>query len=440
MKTVLIFAHECAPYHRPQSTIGAQRPAQFARHLPAFGWRAIVICCAQGQRESLDRKDLARVRYATQEALAQAEADTSFIIPTPSLIHDGWLDRAWRATLPARAPRRAPLRKLLTAVKFATGDWSQSWQPCAQTAADVVAEQVKIDVCLAEHSPDASFFLARWFKKKYGVPWLADLRDPVLRPFQGATRRVYARVARHLVAGAAGTIAVTPVWAEMDAQLFGKPSRCISNGYDPTEYAPSAPRRHERLIIGFAGNIRETFDIFMDGLKLAAERLPPAERRALCFRYWGIAHEKVAQKAAQAGLSDLCEIQPHGPRETVLHALNETDLLLLLTLPRSSQRDPYLAQGLYPGKVFEYFGVQRPILCVPDDGGLLDDLLRRSRTGVAAGTPRAVADYLLETLRHWQKGGTIPYQPDAVVLQSYTRQHLTEQLAQALTSASNLRN
>ena len=43
LKTVLLFAHECAPYHHAERTIGAQRPAQFAEHLPEFGWRAIDV-------------------------------------------------------------------------------------------------------------------------------------------------------------------------------------------------------------------------------------------------------------------------------------------------------------------------------------------------------------------------------------------------------------
>ena len=37
-RCVLVFAHECAPYNRAESMIGAQRPAQFAKYLPEFGW------------------------------------------------------------------------------------------------------------------------------------------------------------------------------------------------------------------------------------------------------------------------------------------------------------------------------------------------------------------------------------------------------------------
>lgn len=433
MKTVLIFAHECVPHHRPQSTIGAQRPAQFAHHLTAFGWRAIVICCAADARETLQLKDLPHIKAQVRTLLQHAAPDAPLIIPTPSLVSDGGLDRVWRATLPARGAGRAPLRRVLTAAKFLTGDWSQSWQPCARVAAEAVWEQVRPDVCLAEHGPDASLFLARWLKRRYGVPWLADFRDPVLRPFHGLARRTYAKVAHHLMAEAWGSIAVTPVWAESDAALFGKPTRCIPNGYEPTEYAvPDPQQRNEFFTWAFAGNIRDSFSIFVEGLRLAQTQLNAEERRVWRFRYWGVAYEKVTAQMTATGLRDNCEIHGHGPRPAVLHALGKADILLLVTLPLTTQSDPLLAQGLYPGKVFECFGVGRPIVCVPSDGGLLDDLLRRSQAGVAFAEPAALASYFVTALRAWRQGVAPAYQPDAAFIAQFTRRNLTQKLAAVL--------
>jgi glycosyltransferase involved in cell wall biosynthesis len=431
-KNLLIFAHECAPYNRPQSTIGAQRPAQFAKHLPHYGWRAIVLCCDHKRRETLARREAAQVQAETRELLRQSDAAQSLIIPTPSLRHDGPLDCAWRI-----CQNLKPLRKALTLAKFRRGDWSQSWQPCARAAAEAVAREVKIDACLGEHGPDAGIFLARWFHAKHGAPWLADVRDPFLRPFRGLARRVYGRVARELVKTAAGTIAVTPVWAELDEKLLGKRVWCIPNGYDPEEFPPPQKKtRGERFVIAFAGNIRETFDIFIQGLWLLKSQLKRQEFEAVRFRYWGAAHEKVAKLAKEAGVSEVVETRPHTPRETVLQQLAQADLLLLLTLPEDTKQDKYLAQGLYPGKLFEYWGARRPILCVPSDEGLLHDLLQQSLTGVAFSRAHEIAFYLSEALHEWRAGHVLSHQPDEEVLESFTRRHLAGQLAAALDEIS----
>ena len=134
-RTVLIFAYECAPYNKPESTIGAQRPAQFAKYLPEFGWRAIVICCDARKR---DRGWLPNER---EEIAAAVDEDTceSRVVATPSLPHDGVLDRAWRATRSSVLPGAVIARKALTFARFFSGDYSRSWQPCARDAARLIA-------------------------------------------------------------------------------------------------------------------------------------------------------------------------------------------------------------------------------------------------------------------------------------------------------------
>jgi hypothetical protein len=100
------------------------------------------------------------------------------------------------------------------------------------------------------------------------------------------------------------------------------------------------------------------------------------------------------------------------------------DLLLLLSVRTA---DPFYVKGFYPAKVFEYFGARRPILCVPGDRGLLDELLGETRTGVVCETAKAVADYLCRAARE-----RVPYEPDAGVVERYTRRNLSGQLARVL--------
>src|SRR5687768_237629 len=106
-KTVLIFAHECAPYHRLQSTVGAQRPAQFAKYLPAAGWRAIVLCCDATRRGDATAADSSALSKSIAEQIRNADPRESMVIATPSLPFDGMLDRSWRHFLPRNGDRSA---------------------------------------------------------------------------------------------------------------------------------------------------------------------------------------------------------------------------------------------------------------------------------------------------------------------------------------------
>ena len=107
--------------------------------------------------------------------------------------------------------------------------------------------------------------------------------------------------------------------------------------------------------------------------------------------------------------------------------------LLLITTP--FPRDvvhPFYAKGMYPGKVFEYFGARRPILCVPGDDGILDDLIRTTRTGVSCETPEGVAIFLADAFAQWQKRGRVDYEPDERAVAEYSRAVQSGRMAELL--------
>ncbi len=441
MKTVLIFAHECAPYHRPQTMVGAQRPAQFAKYLGEFGWRAVVLCADNARRGQTDHPQaLSDARADVQHALDKAAPDAPVIIPTPALAYDGWADRAWRATFKEGSPQPHKLtvtaRKALTAAKIRSGDWSQPWQPCARAAAEVITQNIKIDAVVGEHSPDAGLFLAHWFHARYGTPWLADFRDPMPQGFQGAARRWYTAQGRKLTSTAAGTINVTPYWAELDKEMFGRPAWCLPNGFDPSEFPATTdtmPRTPYCEII-YAGNIipSQRLAVFLEGLQQARLASGTDLGNKLRFVYRGGAHRQVAQEAEQAGVADLTDSAPPIPRLESLARLQQAQTLLLLSIAHPEQEDVYFRRGYYPAKTFEYFGAQRPILCVPGDGGLLDELLHTTRAGEICRTAAQVAAYLTDAVRAWDANNPAGYQPDTVAIAGYTRRNLTGQLAALL--------
>lgn len=440
-RTVLVFAHECAPYHRPSSTAGAQRPAQFAKHLPASGWRAIVLCCDFTRREQGTPEDFERLPATVAAQLRAAGSDRSVVIAIPSWPCDGLLDRWWRTLVPKNGHDtlwRRTLRKPLTAAKFLSGDYSQPWQPFARRAAEAVSAAVKVDACIGEHGPDAGLFLARWFSKRFDVPWIADFRDPILRPFHGLARAIYEPRARRLLATASAIVEVTPAWAVLAAREFGRPSYAIPNGFDPDDFergtVKGSPENgpNQRLVIGYSGHIHpvERLQIFFAGLALLRERAPATYKDVL-FRYRGSSTELVRRLAADSGVSDVVHLAPHIERSAALRELSRSDLLLLLSVAEP-QSDRYLRPGLYPAKAFEYFGVRRPILCVPGDGGLLDELIQTTGTGAICRTPEEIATHLVAAWGDWQAGRPLLYAPNDAAVTTYTRGAGARRLAEVL--------
>lgn len=443
LRTVLIFAHECAPYHAPSSTIGAQRVAQFAKHLPSFGWRAIVVCCdARRRGAGFTNEDATRI----EQLVRDASPSKSLIVPTPSLAWDGLLDRWWRASMrgSSRAAQRLFWRKPLTVLKQLThGDYSSAWQPCARRAADIVLRSQHIDACIGEHTPDAGIVLARWFADGTGVPWVVDFRDPVLRPFSRVLRMLYLPRVRSLLSTAAHLISVNDHLADVDRKLLRRPAKSIPNGFDPDEFVAADTRaRRDCFKIAYCGNINpkiQTIFPFFDALRLVADKLPNDRAPTVRFVYRGNAADYVRGVARKYGVSDMVDAEALIPREQALQVLQSADVLLLLSLAGPAQQHEHFVHGLYPAKTFEYFGARRPILCIPGDGAMLDELISKTRTGVVLRDPASIAGYLMDSHHRWQQGFAAEYAPDEELVGQFTRKRLTKRLAALLDSLVSAR-
>jgi glycosyltransferase involved in cell wall biosynthesis len=156
------------------------------------------------------------------------------------------------------------------------------------------------------------------------------------------------------------------------------------------------------------------------------------------FVYRGRLAEQIERQAAQHGVAELLDSGGQVPRPEALALMQKADALLLLSIANPSEADIFLRRGLYPGKVFEYFGAGKPILCVPGDGAMLDELLAATRTGTVARDAVAVAAFLTQAETARQNGG-LAYAPDAGEVAQYTRRNLTRRLAAILDEVTNLR-
>lgn len=435
LRTVLIFAHECAPYNVPASTIGAQRVAQFAKHLPSFGWRAIVICCDARERGAGFSSD---TELRIERLIRNGNAHESLVIPTPSFPWDGLLDRLWRASNGGSQwrPYRYLWRKPLTALKQLTyGDYSSAWQPCARRAAEILLGSTRVDACIGEHTPDAGVILARWFARLTGVPWIADFRDPVLRPFSPMLRLLYLPRIRSLLSTAAHVVNVNDHLAELDREMLRRPTTSIPNGFDPDEFTPreSLPRS-SAYTIAYCGNLNpdiQAIGPFFDGLRLVSTALG-ANSADVRFLYRGNSATYVSDLARKFGVSNMVDAEGYVPREQALSTLRSADSLLLLSIAGRALEEKYFARGLYPAKTFEYFGARRPILCVPGDGGMLDTLIRETNTGVSLGEPASIAEHILTAHDLWKRGQAAAYEPNEELVRHFTRKRLTHSLAAVL--------
>lgn len=442
--TVVIYAYECAPYHRPSSTIGAQRPFQFAKHLPKYGWQAIVLCCNFKRRNQLDPNGnwKVSVEEIVSNSLCNWDRKNSLVIPLPSLKYADKIDRLWQqqvsmnekdGTFSAKPGFfRSLTRRGTSLLKLFRGDHSQSWQAVAVYAHEVLVKLgVNIEMQIAEHGPDASVFIASKVNQSKGTPWIIDFRDPVLLGKTWLAAVVLRPFLRNMGRTCSGIINVNSIWTKLDQQLFKRiPCHTIPNGYDEEEFKLLSYKTiPNELVLYYFGGVKEgqSFRLLFKAMELLRLEEPDCFNRIL-FKYNGPSKNKVLLEQEELCPSLRSEIDGPLMRAEVLELASQSDLLILLS---KRENTPFHRQGFYPGKAFEYLGLNKFIVVIPPDGGLLDQLISKTEAGISFDSVPLLADFLRKSTDLKISGQLISIRPKKS-LEAFNRESQTGDLATIL--------
>jgi hypothetical protein len=59
-------------------------------------------------------------------------------------------------------------------------------------------------------------------------------------------------------------------------------------------------------------------------------------------------------------------------------------------------------KGILTTKLFEYIGVRKPVLCVPGDGGEIDELIKNHKLGFCVSTGEEMTELILRWTMEWK--------------------------------------
>ncbi|HPD30800.1 MAG TPA: glycosyltransferase [Phycisphaerae bacterium] len=211
----------------------AQRPAKLAKYLPRYGWDVEVLTAGHSRfpwrDDSLlaDVPDGCRVHRVSGREPACMARTLAKLVP-----HAGWSDRIehgmhWR------------LSTLLQ--RFGLDDPQSLWVGPAVRFAVRQHRRGRYDVIVSSGPPHFAHWAGLRIARRTGVPWVADVRDPLVSDFDRSLttgrktesmRRLESQIMKH----AAMVITTCPSLADEFRRRFAdrRPDsiRCITNGFD----------------------------------------------------------------------------------------------------------------------------------------------------------------------------------------------------------------
>jgi glycosyltransferase involved in cell wall biosynthesis len=449
-RTLLFLAY----FFPPRGGAGVQRSVKFAKYLPQFGWKPLVIAHggmadnASGVMDPTLLKDLPPEHVVQYTALMQGEKDSYYRA-----------QKKWRQPF------------------FATDPMAWWAAPAARMGLELAADH-KPSAIFVTMSPFTASDAGILLKKKTGLPLVLDLRDPwALDETRIYTTRWHARrdlKQMHEALAAADLIIMnTPEAAAAARSEFGdgRPATAtgprvsgriisITNGYDAEDFGKQTPQFTPPDVLRivhtgmFHAELAEVWDKVYagDGLlnKLKYPRRP-INLWTRTPRYLLSAMEKIVGSGAIAkdklelvlvGEISKCDQEmiqksPMVDNVKVLgyrsHAesVNWVESADVLFLPLHTPTDGGPAL-VVPGKTYEYLGSGRPILAMGPSGDMRN-FVQNTGSGIAiAGDDVAGAAAALQKFYDAKRSGRPLMQQDRGSIVQFERKELTARLADEL--------
>lgn len=398
-------------YHFPplQGSTGVHRTVAFAKYLQLYGWEVTILT--------------AHPRAYPEINLQNSEAVPSHVRVERAFALDAQRHLSIFGRYPSMLARPDRWRSWITGGAIAGARIVRSWRP---------------DAIMSTYPIASAHVIAARLHRKFGLPWIADLRDPMAQenyPPDPKTKQAFYRIEEDIVRHAARMTVTTEgtatLYRDRYPQYRSDAIVVIPNGFDEQAFAQidvaraTKPQRKLRLL--HSGLLypreRNPTEFFAAVAELKAEGALRAEDVEFAFRGSGNEAD-YSERLARLQVDDLIRLLPAIPYAEALAEMNAADACLLFQASNCNQQ--------IPAKVYEYLYCGKPILALTDPIGDTGQLLADLGVGpvVPLDDKQKIKAALPAYIAALRAGSVTTASREQV--NRYSRRSLTQELAQLL--------
>lgn len=360
MNKVLIITY----YWPPSGGPGVQRCMKFVKYLPEFNFEPVVITVKPEKAtypvtdNTLvnDIKNDTQVRYTnTREPFGIFKKT----VGTHKIPYGG-------NELEFKNKIIKPILYFIRGNLFIP-DSRRGWNFFAYKKAKQLIKEYKIKTVIITSPPHSTQLIGIKLKKKYGVKWIADLRDPWTDIFynklfyktfiSSAIDKYYEK---KVLTSADKIIVVSKsiqnLFLSKVKTNIQEKFEIIPNGYDEGDFENIKNELPENeIIITYTGTISTIHNItgFLHALKNILSK-----ETHIKIKLVGKVNEKIKDEINRSGINKIFEYVGYVDHNKSIGHLSRSSIVLLLIPDIKNNK------GILTGKLFEYLGVKKPVLCL----------------------------------------------------------------------------
>ncbi|MBM4140174.1 MAG: glycosyltransferase family 4 protein [Nitrospira sp.] len=300
--------------------------------------------------------------------------------------------------------------KILSGIHFKTykilnnlfiPDIYSEWLPFAIKIGLNLTKTKKYDLIISSSEPRVCHLIGYFLKKKAGVPWIADYGDPWIYPVPispefKCKKKIIERIERNILkrvdAISVTSEGIKKLYLERYPSLNEERIHVVTQGFDPVMFSQVKKEMSSKFRIVYCGsfykNLRDPMAFFKAIKEMDKENIEVIIAGRINEFADILKKEGLCEKIKYRGFLDHKESLALQKSATVLlHIGNFTDVQV-------------------PGKIYEYFGAERPILCIKGiDRDLSAELVKRYNKGIMADNKKEdITEGIMKLYELWQKG------------------------------------
>lgn len=401
-------------YYKQDNIVSTLRLGGLIKYFPEFGWEPIIL--TNKPSPELSKFKVIIVPY-----------DDDYIKRLPKILRK----------IKNHSNILLKIVKFTWMAIFLYPDAVKYWYKPALDGVSDLLENEKIDAVISSFPPVTPHLIAKNIHETYGITWIADLRDLWTQYSYYVYRFIIPRyyLERKLELDTLSKANFLTIVSEPLAEKLKKLHRnsnidVIPNGFDPEKVNKGYPLT-KKFSITYAGGLwsgrRDPRILFeaINQLKLENE----IEINDFEINFFGPDEDQawIQNLIRNYDLEKIVKFHGLIPREEVIKKEWESQLLLLLLWDNPDEK------GVVPGKLFEYLAAKRPIIVVGYTGGVVDDILKQTNTGVSLNNVNEIKKELLKAYFEFKYSGLVSYNGIYEEVEKYNHKEMTKKFVDVLS-------
>ena len=338
----------------PFSGVGVIRIAKFARYLPHFGWRPIILTCKRPEK----------IQDATDQSLLK-EIGTNVVIyrtACPSL-YSIYRFFGGRVKQGSFGLSENPIGNFVN--QMFIPDPYVGWYFTGRLKAQNIFKAHPIDLIFTTSPRETPHLIGLSLKKRYNKPWIADFRDPWLEKAQRPNRsKLLDYIERYMQKSVLNySDRILTAWPGIGREFkktsasFSDKVEVLYNGFDNDDFCDISPVHFDTFTLLYAGSLHKALnpEPIFSGLHRLYEKHPDLRQKiqvVLLGRQDAYVHKVVKNYGLQSEVKTISQVAHRDSLSFVIGAN-----VLFFCVPDTSW---------VPSKIFEYMRSNKPILAVSD--------------------------------------------------------------------------